>query len=104
LWRHASVALPDQNVVVEDLGSRNGTFVGIDRIKSRELTDSDVLAIADSGGCHSRLRWRSWPLTRTIALAPEVILMVASRNAHRAMDDGPSQIVTVTVLNIDNPA
>jgi hypothetical protein len=47
-WRHLTVSYRDGIVVAEDLGSRNGTFVGVDKIKRRELAEGDVLAIGDS--------------------------------------------------------
>jgi pSer/pThr/pTyr-binding forkhead associated (FHA) protein len=47
-WRHLMVSFRDGVVVAEDLGSRNGTFVGVDKIKRRELAEGDVLAIGDS--------------------------------------------------------
>jgi GGDEF domain-containing protein len=46
--RHALLSHRDGVVLVEDLGSRNGTFVGVDKIKTRELAEGDVLAIGDS--------------------------------------------------------
>lgn len=45
-WRHASITVGDE-IVVDDLGSRNGTFVGVDKIKQRVLRDGDVLGIGD---------------------------------------------------------
>jgi hypothetical protein len=47
-WRHLIVSHRDGNVIAEDLGSRNGTFVGLDRVKRRKLVEGDVLAVGDS--------------------------------------------------------
>lgn len=46
-WRHLEVSYRNGTVVAEDLGSRNGTFVGVDKIKRRELAEGDVLAVGD---------------------------------------------------------
>ena len=46
-WHHASITASGNQVVAEDLGSRNGTFVGVDRIARRALAAGDVIAIGD---------------------------------------------------------
>jgi hypothetical protein len=46
-WRHAAVTVGREGIVAEDLGSLNGTFVGLDRIVRRALADGDVLGIGD---------------------------------------------------------
>ena len=46
-WHHAAFTVHGDQVVAEDLGSRNGTFVGVDRIVRRALAAGDVLAIGD---------------------------------------------------------
>ncbi|HLK91599.1 MAG TPA: FHA domain-containing protein [Polyangia bacterium] len=46
-WRHAAVTVGRDGIVAEDLGSLNGTFVGLDRIERRPLADGDVLGIGD---------------------------------------------------------
>lgn len=46
-WRHLTVSYLDGIVVAEDLGSRNGTFVGLEKVKRRKLVDGDVLAVGD---------------------------------------------------------
>ncbi len=46
-WRHAAVTVGGDEIVAEDLGSLNGTFVGLDRIVRRALADGDVLGIGD---------------------------------------------------------
>jgi pSer/pThr/pTyr-binding forkhead associated (FHA) protein len=47
-WHHAAIATSGNKLVVRDLGSRNGTFVGIDRVTHHELVGGDILAIGDS--------------------------------------------------------
>lgn len=47
-WNHAVIAASGNKLVVRDLESRNGTFVGVDRITRRELASGDILAIGDS--------------------------------------------------------
>jgi hypothetical protein len=47
-WRHLTVSYRDGIVVAEDLGSRNGTFVGLKKVKLRKLVEGDVLAVGDS--------------------------------------------------------
>jgi GGDEF domain-containing protein len=47
-WHHASVVVELDRILVRDLDSRNGTFVGVDRITHREITEGDFLAIGDS--------------------------------------------------------
>ncbi len=47
-WHHAAIATSGKKLVVRDLGSRNGTFVGIDRVTHHELVGGDILAIGDS--------------------------------------------------------
>ena len=47
-WRHLIVSHREGKVIAEDLGSRNGTFVGLDKVKRRKLVEGDVLAVGDS--------------------------------------------------------
>jgi pSer/pThr/pTyr-binding forkhead associated (FHA) protein len=47
-WSHAVVGWTDGKVTVRDLGSRNGTLVGVDKVKFRELVEGDVVAIGDT--------------------------------------------------------
>ena len=47
-WRHLIVSHRDGRVTAEDLGSRNGTFVGLDKVRRRKLVEGDVLAVGDS--------------------------------------------------------
>jgi pSer/pThr/pTyr-binding forkhead associated (FHA) protein len=42
-WHHASVSKHDDTIVVQDLGSRNGTFVGLDRVDRRQLIPGDLI-------------------------------------------------------------
>jgi len=44
-WRHAAVTVGASGILAEDLGSLNGTFVGVGRIGRRALADRDLLAI-----------------------------------------------------------
>jgi pSer/pThr/pTyr-binding forkhead associated (FHA) protein len=46
-WNHAVVSWRDGVVAVRDLGSRNGTLVGVEKVRYRELVEGDVIAIAD---------------------------------------------------------
>jgi pSer/pThr/pTyr-binding forkhead associated (FHA) protein len=46
-WHHAVITTGREGIVAEDLGSRNGTFVGVERIARRALAEGDVLAIGD---------------------------------------------------------
>ncbi len=46
-WHHAAVTTGPEGIVAEDLGSRNGTFVGIDRIARRALAEGDVIGVGD---------------------------------------------------------
>jgi len=46
-WRHANLTTEGDRVVVKDLGSRNGTFVGVERIARRELAAGDLIAVGD---------------------------------------------------------
>jgi GGDEF domain-containing protein len=46
-WHHAAITSHRDQVVAEDLGSRNGTYVGVDRIVRRALAAGDVIAIGD---------------------------------------------------------
>lgn len=46
---HARIVVDDQRVFIEDLGSKNGTFVGARRIDaSTELVDGDVISIGSA--------------------------------------------------------
>jgi pSer/pThr/pTyr-binding forkhead associated (FHA) protein len=47
-YHHLIVSHQDGAVVAEDLGSRNGTFVGLEKVKRRKLVEGDVLAVGDS--------------------------------------------------------
>jgi pSer/pThr/pTyr-binding forkhead associated (FHA) protein len=46
-WHHATIAADGNRILVKDLGSRNGTFVGVERVTRRELAVGDLLAIGD---------------------------------------------------------
>lgn len=46
-WHHASISKRDETVTVHDLGSRNGTFVGLDRVQRRELDPGDLIRFGD---------------------------------------------------------
>ncbi len=46
-WHHASITVRGGRVVVCDLGSRNGTFVGLDRVVRRELVPGDLIRFGD---------------------------------------------------------
>jgi pSer/pThr/pTyr-binding forkhead associated (FHA) protein len=46
-WHHASISKRDDVMVVQDLGSRNGTFVGLDRVERRELVPGDLIRFGD---------------------------------------------------------
>lgn len=43
--RHCALAKGEEGVVLEDLSSRNGTFVNGERVKRRELLDGDVIEV-----------------------------------------------------------
>lgn len=46
-WHHATITADRDRFLAKDLGSRNGTFVGVERIVRRELLAGDLLAIGD---------------------------------------------------------
>ena len=46
-WHHASISKRDETVFLQDLGSRNGTFVGLDRIARQELVPGDLIRFGD---------------------------------------------------------
>jgi pSer/pThr/pTyr-binding forkhead associated (FHA) protein len=46
-WHHASISKRDELVFVQDLGSRNGTFVGLDRVERCELAPGDLIRFGD---------------------------------------------------------
>jgi pSer/pThr/pTyr-binding forkhead associated (FHA) protein len=46
-WHHASISKREETVTVHDLGSRNGTFVGLDRVQRRELDPGDLIRFGD---------------------------------------------------------
>jgi pSer/pThr/pTyr-binding forkhead associated (FHA) protein len=46
-WHHATITKKGERIVVRDLGSRNGTFVGLDRIGWRQLYASDLIRFGD---------------------------------------------------------
>lgn len=45
--RHAVLFRADTRLTVEDLGSKNGTYVGTDRVTRADLQDGDVLRIGE---------------------------------------------------------
>jgi GGDEF domain-containing protein len=47
-WHHAAIVATGDKLMVWDLESRNGTFVGVDRVTRHELVGGDILAIGDS--------------------------------------------------------
>ena len=46
-WHHASIIKRGNVIAVHDLGSRNGTFVGLDKVDRRELGAGDVIRFGD---------------------------------------------------------
>ena len=46
--RHARIACSDQQIVIEDLGSTNGTFVNGEKIKRATLKEGDRVLIGTS--------------------------------------------------------
>jgi pSer/pThr/pTyr-binding forkhead associated (FHA) protein len=46
-WHHASIIKHGQVISVHDLGSRNGTFVGLEKVDRRELAPGDVIRFGD---------------------------------------------------------
>lgn len=45
--RHCAVSVEDHSVLVQDLGSSNGTFVNGDRVSQARLSPGDVLTVAN---------------------------------------------------------
>jgi hypothetical protein len=46
-WKHLIVSCLEGTIEAQDLGSRNGTFVGLKKVKRRKLVEGDVLAVGD---------------------------------------------------------
>lgn len=46
-WHHASIVKRGDVISVHDLGSRNGTFVGLEKVDRRELAPGDVVRFGD---------------------------------------------------------
>jgi pSer/pThr/pTyr-binding forkhead associated (FHA) protein len=46
-WHHASIVKRGNVIAVHDLGSRNGTFVGVEKVDRRELAPGDVIRFGD---------------------------------------------------------
>jgi pSer/pThr/pTyr-binding forkhead associated (FHA) protein len=46
-WHHASIVKRGNLIAVRDLGSRNGTFVGLEKVDRRELAPGDVIRFGD---------------------------------------------------------
>ncbi len=46
-WHHASIIKRGDVIAVHDLGSRNGTFVGLEKVDRRELAPGDVIRFGD---------------------------------------------------------
>lgn len=46
-WHHASITKRGDRIAVRDLGSRNGTFVGLERVTRRELAPGDLIRFGD---------------------------------------------------------
>lgn len=62
--RHARVVVADDSVTIEDLGSKNGTWIGSQRIASCEVSDGDEVLLG-----HTRVRVR-FTQESTITAAP----------------------------------
>jgi FHA domain len=56
-WHHATIAAEGDRILVKDLGSRNGTFVGVERITRRELAAGDLIAIGDRVALKLAFAW-----------------------------------------------
>ena len=46
-WHHASIIKRGNVIAVHDLGSRNGTFVGLEKVERRELAPGDAIRFGD---------------------------------------------------------
>ncbi len=46
-WHHASIIKHGTVITVHDLGSRNGTFVGVEKVDRRVLASGDVIRFGD---------------------------------------------------------
>lgn len=46
-WHHASITKRGNVIAVHDLGSRNGTYVGLEKVERRELAPGDVIRFGD---------------------------------------------------------
>ncbi len=46
-WHHASVTKRGDRITLRDLSSRNGTFVGLDRVVRRDLAAGDLIRFGD---------------------------------------------------------
>lgn len=78
-WHHATITAHRDQVVAEDLGSRNGTFVGVDRIFRRALAAGDVLAIGDRVAF--KLTFSAAPSDSAATRAPASMPVVANAAA-----------------------
>src|SRR5258708_28042222 len=49
-WRHAVVRLEGSTWLLEDVGSTNGTFVGVQRVQPVEITADCVVSLVQAAG------------------------------------------------------
>ncbi|NQU07371.1 MAG: FHA domain-containing protein, partial [Candidatus Abyssubacteria bacterium] len=85
--KHASIVPEGESLIIRDLGSRNGTFVNNDRIKTKSLTDGDTIRI----GC-SVLLFTS-EVGESAADEMTLVATVVSEDADGVMSDFAQQVV-----------
>jgi pSer/pThr/pTyr-binding forkhead associated (FHA) protein len=108
-WHHAAVTVGDDGIVAEDLGSLNGTFVGVRRIGRRALVEGDVLAIGDRAALKltllapdSQVRARAeTPPEGSILLAANVAALAERLRKERASADATGVSLVLMFVRID---
>lgn len=100
---HASVSRTADGLVVEDLASRNGTFVNGQRVRSATIVDDDVVSVG-----HSRFRVAGDLLIRiddggTITFGATGVSYEVG-NGHRLVDDVTFELPERSLMAIVGPS
>lgn len=84
-WHHAWITNLDNQCVIEDLDSTNGTFVEAKRVSRKALHDGDVVSVGPY-----RMTFRAGANIPSAAVASEQTLFTAKRRSHKTRTRPPS--------------
>ena len=107
-WHHATITVDGNRVVAKDLGSRNGTFVGLERIVRRELSTGDLIAIGDRVALKLVFAWSDEqtpaptraPGTRSVCLVANAAALVDRLRKERSAPRDPDSSLVLMFVGL----